>query len=481
MQHKRFVKCISVLMCMVLLAAGISAYAADNPLAGDLPLDNSTTAAGEGTTASQGTTSGETTTQDTRPFEEQLSDIRTHIAEMDKLIAEAEKESKGTLEYIDLIDNRIGYLNEELTLYENEIVSLQEKIDTYQTRIDENTKEIEKVEKEVSSAEAQIDQLQEQFSATYELFSARARAMYISGDFSILSLLFTSGDLATLLTRLEMVSEVAMSDADLMQQIENQTDELILKQDGLAQKEAQLQQKKDQLSSDQAVLRNAQNSLTSNQSTLALKKAQLADERAMSDQLLYEYTSKTQMYTEYRNIDEEAEASVQADIEAVINGFDREVTTYDYDDVEIGGGDNGYHNVSGTNAVLNMTYPVPGHTKVSAGFPNYSDGSYHGGIDFPCATGTTVVAAQSGTVIDVKRLTDSYGYYIIIYHGKDANGRSVATLYAHNSSLLVSVGDVVSKGETIARSGSTGNSTGPHCHFEVRINGSRVNPTYYLS
>ena len=137
--------------------------------------------------------------------------------------------------------------------------------------------------------------------------------------------------------------------------------------------------------------------------------------------------------------------------------------------------------VSGTNAVLNMTYPVPGHTKVSAGFPNYSDGSYHGGIDFPCATGTTVVAAQSGTVIDVKRLTDSYGYYIIIYHGKDANGRSVATLYAHNSSLLVSVGDVVSKGETIARSGSTGNSTGPHCHFEVRINGSRVNPTYYLS
>lgn len=479
MQHKRFVKCISVLMCLAMLAAGISAYAADNPLAGAPPLEQSTSASGETTGSASDT--GETTTKDTRPFEDQLSDIRDHIAQMDKLIADAEKNSKGTMEYIDLIDNRIGYLNEELTLYENEIVSLQEKIDTYQTRIDENTAEIEKVEKEVGSAQAQIDELQTKFDATYELYCARARAMYISGDFSILSLLFTSGDVATLLTRLEMISEVATSDADLMQQIENQTDELILKQDGLAAKEQELQEKEDQLSSDQAVLRNAQNDLTSKQSTLAIKKAELADERAMSDQLLYEYTSKTQMYTEYRNIDEEAEASVQEDIEAVINGYDREVTTYDYGDADLSGGSNGSHSISGTNAVLNMTYPVPGHTTISAGFPNYSDGSYHGGIDFPCATGTTVVAAQAGTVIDVKRLDYSYGYYVMIYHGKDAQGRSVVTLYAHNSSILVSVGDQVSKGETIAKSGSTGNSTGPHCHFEVRINGSRVNPKYYLS
>lgn len=472
-------------MCAALLAAGVSVYAADNPLAGDLPLDNaaSTTAADgtTGTTAPGDTSTGDTTVQDTRPFEEQLADIRDHIAEMDKLIANAEKDSEGTMDYIDLIDNRIGYLNEELTLYENEIVSLQGKIDTYQKSIDENTAEIEKIEKEVGSAEAQINALQSKFDATYDLYCARARAMYISGDFSILSLLLTSGDLATLLTRLEMISEVSMNDADLMQQIENQTDELVLKQDGLAAKEKELQDKKNQLSSDQSELRDAQNALTSNQSTLALKKAELADERARSDQLLYEYTSKTQMYTEYRNIDEEAEASVQSDIEAVINGYDREVTTYNYDDADLSGAGNNSHNISGTNAVLNMGYPVPGHTTVSAGFPNYSDGSYHGGIDFPCATGTTVVAAQAGTVIDVKRLDYSYGYYVMIYHGKDARGRSVVTLYAHNSSILVSVGDEVSKGETIARSGSTGNSTGPHCHFEVRINGERVNPKYYLS
>ncbi|MCC8073449.1 MAG: M23 family metallopeptidase [Clostridiales bacterium] len=128
-----------------------------------------------------------------------------------------------------------------------------------------------------------------------------------------------------------------------------------------------------------------------------------------------------------------------------------------------------------------MSYPVPSTHSISAGFPNYSSGSYHGGIDFPCSTGSKVCAAQKGIVITVKRLTYSYGYYVMIYHGTDSQGRSVVTLYAHNSSILVSVGDTVEKGEQIAKSGSTGNSTGPHCHFEVRLNGTRVNPLNYIS
>ena len=69
----------------------------------------------------------------------------------------------------------------------------------------------------------------------------------------------------------------------------------------------------------------------------------------------------------------------------------------------------------------------------------------------------------------------------MIYHGTDANGEHVFTLYGHNSSILVSPGDTVSKGQQIAKSGSTGNSTGPHCHFEIRMGGTRVNPKNYLS
>ena len=69
----------------------------------------------------------------------------------------------------------------------------------------------------------------------------------------------------------------------------------------------------------------------------------------------------------------------------------------------------------------------------------------------------------------------------IIWRGTDSHGRSVVTLYAHNSSILVGTGQTVKKGQQIAKSGSTGNSTGPHSHFEIRLNGTRVNPTYYLS
>lgn len=121
-----------------------------------------------------------------------------------------------------------------------------------------------------------------------------------------------------------------------------------------------------------------------------------------------------------------------------------------------------------------LIYPTIS-THISAGFPNYSDGSYHGGVDFPVPVGSPVYATCDGTVATVRKRTDSYGYYIIIDHG---NGLS--TLYAHNSELLVEEGQVVKQGETIALSGSTGNSTGPHCHFEVRVNGNRVNPLDYL-
>lgn len=121
-----------------------------------------------------------------------------------------------------------------------------------------------------------------------------------------------------------------------------------------------------------------------------------------------------------------------------------------------------------------LDYPTSYRT-ISAGYPNYSSGKYHGGIDFPCPTGTKVCAAADGKVIAAKELNYSYGHYIIIDHG---NG--LTTLYAHNSKLLVGVGDSVTKGQAIAYSGSTGNSTGPHCHFEVRVNGVRVNPENYL-
>lgn len=118
-------------------------------------------------------------------------------------------------------------------------------------------------------------------------------------------------------------------------------------------------------------------------------------------------------------------------------------------------------------------YPTSYHT-ISGGYPNYSSGRYHGALDFPCPIGTSVYAVGDG-VVEYAGWHYSYGNYVKINHG---NG--ITTILAHNSQLVVSAGQTVTQGQLVAYSGATGNVTGPHVHFEVRVNNQRVNPKDYL-
>ena len=128
-------------------------------------------------------------------------------------------------------------------------------------------------------------------------------------------------------------------------------------------------------------------------------------------------------------------------------------------------------NVSAMLGSLSFRRPL-NSSRVSAGYLGYPG---HRGIDFPSPQGTPVMAAESGTVTTVMYSNKSYGNRVIIDHG---NG--ISTLYGHNSTIGVSLGQKVSKGQTIAGVGSTGNSTGNHVHFEIRINGKPINPTSYV-
>lgn len=124
------------------------------------------------------------------------------------------------------------------------------------------------------------------------------------------------------------------------------------------------------------------------------------------------------------------------------------------------------------------TYKWPVSGRISSYFGGryiFGSYSYHSGLDITCSYGTSIKAADGGTVT-FAGYKGSYGNLVIITHD---NG--VQTYYAHNSSLLVSAGDKVYQGQVIAKAGSTGRSTGPHCHFEVRVNGTAVNPLNYLS
>lgn len=127
----------------------------------------------------------------------------------------------------------------------------------------------------------------------------------------------------------------------------------------------------------------------------------------------------------------------------------------------------------GPNIGKSFQYPVDS-PRISSRFGRRW-GRLHGGIDFATPVGTNIYASAAGTVTFSGWNSGGYGYLVIISHG---NG--VQTYYAHNSSLACSVGQTVSQGQMIAKSGNTGRSTGPHCHFEIRINGVTYNPEIYL-
>lgn len=132
---------------------------------------------------------------------------------------------------------------------------------------------------------------------------------------------------------------------------------------------------------------------------------------------------------------------------------------------------------------LNIQFPLPAeyYNNVTAGFPYYSSGKRHSGIDYACPVGTTVFAAADGVVTKAGDCSDygtgmwTYGNLVEIQH---ANG--IVTRYGHNSQVKVVVGQQVKQSDLIALSGNTGNTTGPHCHFQVILNGVNVNPNDYL-
>lgn len=478
MKHKSTLKILCAALCAVTVLT---------------PFHASIVPAAEQQTASQQESTTETTQlteeqkreEARKKLEDQKSVLEADLAEAEQKIAALAADSKNTEEYINALDEKIGILNQQLTVLDEQVLDYEEDIKLLQTSIEENQKQADTLQAQVDSVQAELDDLNTKFMAKYDAYCLRMRAIYISGDYNLITALLTCSDISSFLTRYEMIRAVSKSDAQLMQEIQEQTEIILARESDLNEKKAALNEMNTALFAQQNELEYKQAALTAAQEDIAAKKITLAQDKAESDQLFARLTAETGMYTEYRNEDKALSDAAQQQIEDLMNGIispedvsdfttgNRDETpTVIYNDTDV------YNNSDG---VYNMTYPVPGHYTVSAGFPNYSNGSYHGGIDFPCPTGTKVVAAQKGVVAGVKRLDYSYGYYVLIYHGTDSNGDKVFTLYAHNSELLVSPGDSVYKGQQIAKSGSTGNSTGPHCHFEIRAGGTRINPKNYLS
>lgn len=373
-----------------------------------------------------------------------LDKINQNIKEAQKELDSLDDQVADKKAYSDALMKKIDLLQDKLDALESNRDDLQSEIDAVQKRIDETQAEINKAEKEIEKKE-------QEFDGVYEEYCQRLRAMYISGNVSMLEVLLESGDISSILTRAEMVKSVSEQDSATLDDLMTKMEEINKEREELANNKIQLGKDKDGLNSRKQELQKSIDEYNSS-------KAELNAEVEECNAALASLDDKRSEVKETIDTNQEQKRQIEAEINNALSGSGSNKP-----------GSGNYNPGTGQ-----LAYPTS-YRQISAGYPNYSNGSYHGGVDWPCPTGTAVHASDSGVVVIAKKLTYSYGQYILIDHG---NGLS--TLYAHNSSLVVGVGDKVSKGQIIAYSGESGNATGPHVHFEVRLNGTRVNPMSYL-
>ena len=351
---------------------------------------------------------------------------------------------------------------EEITAEKNQTVAeveeISEKISDYESQISELNTKISDLNAKISESEQKLNEAQEDYTKQEELLEARLVATYEAGETSYLDFLLSSDGIIDFISNFYLVSEIATSDAELLDSIQKQKEEI-------QQAKTDLENDKKELDTSKAQMQSVTTQLQQTKSEKNAKVAQLTEEeQKIQDQ-----------------IDElnQANKSIDAKIQAAIKKA-QEASKNNSSSGSSGGTSGGGQSAPSSSGFI---YPVPSaYSKITTGL-YYSSGQYHGAVDFGSAgiNGQPIYAVADGEVIVSERLSGSYGNYIIIMHN---NG--LFTLYAHgqDGSRTVSVGDTVRQGQQIMRVGTTGNSTGPHLHFEVRTSpgtySCRVNPMNYL-
>ncbi len=342
------------------------------------------------------------------------------------------------------IRNNIKNKQQELNENKAKEKSLGDQVNSLEQQINSKQSDIDELEASISEAQAKLETLEEELAAAEEKvntqnenLNARLRNMYKNGSVGFIDVLMDSGSFSEFLNNLSLVEKVYTSDQDVLEELQKAYDEIDAKKKEIETLQAELSESK-------ATMEEQKSSLEADKASVEKKKSEIAADSAETQREL-----------------DKLEADAQALTSSIRNsGSSSSSSKYN-------GGI--------------MAWPVPSCHTISSGYggrihPTTGKYKFHGGLDIPGSYGSAIVAANSGKVIWAGNRGDSYGNYVIIDHGG-----GVATLYGHSSKVLVSAGQSVSRGQRIANVGSTGRSTGPHCHFEVRINGSRVNPNPYVN
>ena len=354
---------------------------------------------------------------------------------------------------------------EKLERMEQEKSDAQEQLEETQLEKEKTLEVMEGLEKEVADIQMQIDDLNSQIADTeesladeevkladatekattqYDVFKERFRIMCEQGDVGFVEMLLSANDFNSLIDKMEAMKEISEYDKDIFDQMEQNRQDIEDARDAIAELKTTLEESK---------------------SSLDTQMEALVEKQKEQQEYMAELESDAEAY---QQVIDDADAAMEAIREEQARKLSTEGSGGS------GGGSPVY--VGG-----DFAWPTPSCYYITSSFSpwrkNPVTGIYkrHTGTDIGAAYGAQIVAANSGTVT-LAGWNSGYGYCVIIDHG---GGK--ATLYAHMSSFVVSAGQTVSKGQHIGNVGSTGNSTGPHLHFEVLINGEAVDPMQFFS
>ncbi|MCL2819288.1 MAG: peptidoglycan DD-metalloendopeptidase family protein [Oscillospiraceae bacterium] len=373
-----------------------------------------------------------------REYEKQKNEVQTKIDAIEfERMAEMEKK--------EILDTRI-------TLTDLEIKNTTETIEQLHLLIRE-------MEYDVFLAQANEE-------SQFQKYRSRVRDMEENGIYSYLEIIFDSTSFSDLLARLDFVADIMRADKTLFDSLQIARSETEEAKADLEETREELEEEKIELEIKEAELLVQ---LEEAHEIIFKLEADIETESEMRDQLIAE---ENRIQREINVAVERLRKQQEAERERLRRLREQQnraqSNTGSGSTTGSSGGDGG-----GSSATMKFAWPVPGGSTISRW--GASRGSrVHQGHDIGGAHGANVIAGESGTVIKVA-YGSGYGNYVTIAHG---NG--IQTLYSHLSSSIVNVGDYVTRGQVIGYVGSTGNATTPHLHFEVFVNGRRVNPANWL-
>jgi murein DD-endopeptidase MepM/ murein hydrolase activator NlpD len=365
--------------------------------------------------------------------------VDQRIADLQAEIAEA-KEQEGVLtSQLSEVVEELRAAEEAVTRAESSLSALEAELATERDRLAQITA---RLERQIRKHE----RLKREYRRAVEILEARVRAIYVTETPDVLSFIVSASSFSEVVDSFEFMERIGIQDKRIAAQVKRSKLEAAAQRAATAKTRRVAVATVEVIEARTAEAREVRDELAAGRDTLAaartLKRSALSDARESRTEHLEEVDAllaeSASLAAAIREAQEQAAASSTG---------------------------------SGTPSASGFIWPVNG--TVVSGF-GWRGSRMHEGIDITASSGTPIWAAAAGTVIWAS-WRGGYGNCVVVDHG---NG--LATLYAHASSILVGVGQSVSQGETVALVGSTGNSSGPHLHFEVRVNGTAVDPLGYL-